>query len=450
MNRSTFTARWFAAAIAAAATLLVSSSTRAAVAKRVSGNLVFWDQTRGFDAIAANADLFSEISPFWYRVEADGRVVPYVNAAGTSYEDPTILAYLRDRGILTIPTVANILDGTWNGALVSTIIADPVLSEANIASLVALAVEHGFDGIDLDYENLRADDRAAFSSFVERLGVALHAQGKLLTVNVYAKTYEPGSWDGPRAQDWTALGTAADQVRIMTYEYSWSTSAPGPIAPINWVSDVIAFARTQIPAAKIMQGVPLYGYDWVGQRGSELVWRDAMALAATYGVPVSWDTATSSPWFQYTVKTTQHTVWFENAASVAAKLDVANTYDIGGVTIWRLGGEDPDTWPTVRAQFGGVTPPTDAVPPTVAISSPVDGAALTKKLTITAVASDNVRVAHVDFFVNGALLATDSQAPYSTTWNTRNAVRGVNTIAATAYDSSGNKATAQVEVYRLR
>ena len=56
--------------------VLGTPSTRAAVGKRVSGNLVFWDQSRGVDAILANVDVFSEISPFWYRVEADGRVVP--------------------------------------------------------------------------------------------------------------------------------------------------------------------------------------------------------------------------------------------------------------------------------------------------------------------------------------------------------------------------------------
>ena len=113
-----------------------------------------------------------------------------------------------------------------------------------------LAAAGGYDGIDLDYENLRASDRAAFTSFVQHLAGALHAQGKLLTVNVYAKTSEPGTWDGPQAQDWWAIGQAADQVRIMTYEYSWSTSPPGPIAPVNWVNDVIGYATSQIPPGK--------------------------------------------------------------------------------------------------------------------------------------------------------------------------------------------------------
>jgi Predicted glycosyl hydrolase len=77
---------------------------------------------------------------------------------------------------------------------VSGIINDTVLSSVNIASLVNLAVDRGYDGIDLDYEDLPAADRAVFTAFVDRLAAALHAHEKLLTINVYAKTAEPGSW----------------------------------------------------------------------------------------------------------------------------------------------------------------------------------------------------------------------------------------------------------------
>ena len=52
--------------------VLGGATTRASLARRVSGNLVFWDQNRGFEVIRANPDLFSDISPFWYRVAADG------------------------------------------------------------------------------------------------------------------------------------------------------------------------------------------------------------------------------------------------------------------------------------------------------------------------------------------------------------------------------------------
>jgi spore germination protein len=428
--------------------VLDGRTAHASLSKRVSGNLVFWDQSRGFDVIRANAGLFSDISPFWYTVDGAGRVIPFTTNGGTSYEDSSILSFLRANGILVIPTVANILNGVWDGALVSRIIADPVLTSVNISSLVQLAVTNGYDGIDLDYENLSASDRLAFTNFVDQLAAALHANAKLLTVNVYAKTSEPGTWSGPEAQDWWAIGQAADQVRIMTYEYHWSTSGPGPISPIDWVGDVLAFARTTIPSSKIMQGVPLYGYDWVGQSGVDHVWQDMMALATQYGATINWDAASASPWFTYLVNRTRHTVWFENASSVDAKLQLNTTYDVGGVSFWRLGGEDPGTWTALRSRFGGTGGTLDSIAPTVSISSPSNGGSLLKTQRIEAIASDNIGVVRVEFYVNDTLLATDTAAPYVVYWNTRRIAPGIYVIKAVAYDASGNSASATVTATR--
>lgn len=426
----------------------VIGPTASALERRVSANLVFWDQSRGFDAIVTNADVLSEVSPFWYHVGADGSVLPYTTGSGQTYEDPSMVAFLRGRGILIIPSVTNIVDGIWDGPLVSRIIADPALAGANINNLVQLAVDRGYDGIDLDYEDLAASDRAAYSAFVAQLAAALHAQGKLLTVNVYAKTSEPGTWDGPMAQDWTAIAKVADQVRIMTYEYHWSTSDAGPISPVDWVSQVLSFARSVIPAHKIMEGVPFYGYDWIGQSGTPIVWEEAMALSAQYGATINWDATSASSWFEYVVKRTQHTVWFENAASVDGKLELAGSYDIGGVTLWRLGGEDPEAWLALRSRFGGVAPLPDTLPPMVSIVSPTNGAPLQRKQRLEAQAFDDVGVVRVEFYVNGALLATDTTAPYVVYWNTRRAPSGPNSIRAVAYDARGNSSAAEVIAYR--
>lgn len=130
----------------------------------------------------------------------------------------------------------------------------------------------------------------------------------------------------------------------MTYEYHWSTSDACPIAPVDWVDQVLSFARSVIPAHKIMEGVPLYRYDWTGRSGTPIVVEEAMALSAQRGAPVNWDTSSASPPLEYVAQQERHAVWFENAASVDAKLVLARSHPIGGVTLWRLRGEDPAAW----------------------------------------------------------------------------------------------------------
>ena len=212
---------------------------------------------------------------------------------------------------------------------------------AQVAGIVALTEREHYAGIDLDYENLHAGDRQAFTTFVTRLARALHARGKVLSVAVFAKTTNAGTDPRNVAQDYAAIGRAADQVRLMAYDYHWDSSPPGPVAPISWVRAVLRYARTQIPASKIILGVPLYGYDWVGHHGTGISWLQALRLSRQYHATAHYDQASQAPWFRYRdAAGHEHTVWFENAASSRAKFDAAQGAQIGGVYLWMYGYED--------------------------------------------------------------------------------------------------------------
>ncbi len=80
----------------------------------------------------------------------------------------------------------------------------------------------------------------------------------------------------------------------------------------------------------------------------------------------------------------------------------------------------------------------DTTAPTVSISSPVVNSTVSGTVNIAATASDNVGVSKVEFYVNGALKATDTTAPYSYSWNTAAVANGAYSITAKAYDAAGN------------
>ena len=90
----------------------------------------------------------------------------------------------------------------------------------------------------------------------------------------------------------------------------------------------------------------------------------------------------------------------------------------------------------------------DTTPPTVAITSPVNGATVPHKsnVTITATANDNVGVARVEFLVNGALQCTDTTAPYSCAWRVPASMNRTHQLQARAFDAANNSATATIQV----
>jgi fibronectin type 3 domain-containing protein len=84
-------------------------------------------------------------------------------------------------------------------------------------------------------------------------------------------------------------------------------------------------------------------------------------------------------------------------------------------------------------------PDKDTRAPTVRITSPADGEAVSGVVAISASASDDVSVFKVVFYVDGGLLSEDASAPYSASWDTTQTGTGFHTISASAYDDSGNR-----------
>lgn len=85
-------------------------------------------------------------------------------------------------------------------------------------------------------------------------------------------------------------------------------------------------------------------------------------------------------------------------------------------------------------------------PPTVSITSPLDGATVSGTVEITADATDDVGVVQVDFDVEATLIGTDTTAPYSVSWNSTTVVDGTYTLTATAVDTIGQTANHSISV----
>jgi spore germination protein len=343
-------AAWLAVVlVGAVAVVLTTVSLRGGAARHttVVASMPYWNFQHGTAAVLAHRDAVTEVSPWMYGLGADGQIdtqYPAGQAAAVAGD----IRRLRGAGLRVVPTIANITAGKWAYQPVGRMLHSPALMGRQVADIVSLVQRHDYAGVDIDYENLHAGDRRAFSTFVGDLAGALHAHGKLLSVAVFAKTSNAGTDSRNLAQDYAAIGRVADQVRLMGYDYHWATSPPGPIAPVGWIRAVLRYARTQIPASKIILGIPLYGYDWSGGHGTAISWLQALRLSRQYHAPPRYNVASQAPWFSYTdAAGREHTVWFENAASSRAKFGLVQGAGIAGVYLWMYGYEDAGTWPAL-------------------------------------------------------------------------------------------------------
>ena len=289
----------------------------------------------------------TEVSPTWVTVGLDGELVVTPPTAG-------VLDRLDAVGARLLPTVQNFADGDWQGQLIADLLADPERADAHREALVDLALADGWDGIDIDYEALPPTAGPQFIAFLTALGADLDEHGLDLTVAGPARADDGDP--GTLAYSYQLLGEVADQVRVMTYDHSWSGSEAGPVAPLDWVSSVVDYALGRVPADKLMLGLPTYGYDWVGTRGEVVSASAAVELADEVGAEPVWDETSASWTFSYGRDGEQHTVWYEDARSLRAAQDLAREAGLRGVAIWQLGGEDPEVWPALATVTAGGAP----------------------------------------------------------------------------------------------
>lgn len=314
-----------------------------ALTRVVSGWIPYWLQALAFQSVENHPKIFRSISPFWYAMTSSGDVLNLPNA-----EDSTILTYARAHGIAVNPLITN----SFDSELISAVLNDPVLRQRHVQNIVDKLVQMNYPGIDINYENLFVRDRELFVLFVQELKDALSAVSKQLIVSVHAKTDPMGAWSGAEAHDYVGIGQAADVVRVMGYDFHWQGSAPGSIAPADWVDAVLAYAVSTIPKNKIELGVPTYGYDWPqDQTATSVTYGRAVATANQYNAPIILN-ALLGPHYTYTdAAGINHEVWFVDALYFGTLLDLVNNYDIRGICIWHPGGEDPKIYDTINAKF---------------------------------------------------------------------------------------------------
>jgi spore germination protein len=298
-------------------------------------------------ANAVSAGAMDEVDLDWWHCRADGSLVPeLVNSAYVAKAHADHLAVL-----------ATITNRRSDRTAFDPAIAEGILATASsqarfAATLATLCERRAYDGIDLDWESLRARDRESLSAFVALLALRLHAEGKLLSIAVYDKEtdYPTGPEAGARAaEDYQALGAAVDEFKVLTFGEHGSFTGPGPLSSPAWMSRVLTYAESQVDPAKIWLGVPFYGFDWGSGAPRYLSWHGAQVLIKRYHA-VARRSSSGEAYFRYTgANGVAHTVYFQDRAAVKGKLSfaLARRPAIAGIAIWVMGAEDPGFWPVI-------------------------------------------------------------------------------------------------------
>ena len=187
------------------------------------------------------------ISPTWYSINAQGLV--------SGEPQPVVLEAAKAEHMTITPLFA-----LFGPDKVHMLVTDSKAQDEMNRGLIRECKEHGYQGVNLDLENVLWTDRDALSAMIRKTAGVMHAEGLQVSIDVVpGAPGHPGEsrfdrwifeqWRG--GYDLQALADAVDLVCLMTYDQSTHWTTPGPVGGWVWTKQNLDYALKVVPPGKL-------------------------------------------------------------------------------------------------------------------------------------------------------------------------------------------------------
>lgn len=334
------------------------------------------DWVHGFYAISSYSQIglssrMDAVSAVWSRMtysSSGGAVLSTTSANGNefyvpgSYTDAT--GYLESQG--TALNLGVFMDTSVSSGSTNTLYAllasaagrtqavNQILNEVTVP--YKAAGHNPYSGVTVDFEGLRSAAKSNFNAFLTELSQKLKAAGKSLYVCVSPVLATGSYYDG---YDYRTIGALADKVILMAYDYDsrdltgylgttyYKTTAPAPIDQVYESLKAVTNSSTGVAdVSKIALGFSCKNTAWqVDSQGKLLSAAPVHPTNDTVyqrlsqsGTIQGWSQSYQMPYATYTATDgSTYFLWYDNARSVEARLELAKLFGITGVSLWRMG-----------------------------------------------------------------------------------------------------------------
>lgn len=315
--------------------------------KQIEGkvNLV-WDYystvAKAPDRTGTTIDGINVVSPAFFHLNKNGELEENVGEAGKKY-----IEWAHNNGYKVWPMVQNSEAGSIN--VTSNIMNDYNKRQELISQIIIYCVKYKLDGVNIDFENMKQEDKNMYSRFIIELEPRLKEIGMTLSVDV---TAPDGSETWSMCFDRNVIGDVADYIVFMAYdEYGSSSNKAGTTAGYDWVElGIKKFIETEeIKEEKIILAIPLYTRVWTEDSSGKITSKNTVSMKNTYsvipnGVEKQWNDSLKQYYVEYKDGNNTKKIWIEDETSLKEKISLIKKYKLGGVASWQKGMETDNFW----------------------------------------------------------------------------------------------------------
>ena len=274
------------------------------------------------------------IAPTWYSVtDASGNM--------SSYASADFVSKMHQRGIDVWALVSDFDTNVDFAQLYSSKAARNNM----VNKLVGEAKSYGFDGINLDYENIKSAYAKDYLQFVRELSVACERNGIVLSTD----NYKPEAYN--RCYNLKEQSRFVDYVIVMAYDEHYAGTDAGSVASLPFVKEAVEDTVQLVGKEHVIAGIPFYTRIWTTTDGNTTSRAVGMQAAIDQlnsdGQVALWNDDCGQYVASYTVGNSTRQIWFEEEKSIEAKMQVIQQENTAGVACWKLGLEKSTVWSVI-------------------------------------------------------------------------------------------------------
>jgi len=282
------------------------------------------------------------VSPSFFYLDSDGVLQSNIGTSGKAY-----IEWAHKNGYKVWPMVQNAGKGMMS--VTSEIMNDYNKRQELINEIVVACVKYNLDGINIDFENMKQEDKDMFSRFIIELTPRIKDMGLVVSVDV---TAPDGGETWSLCYDRHVIGDVADYIVFMAYDqYGTSSDKAGTTAGYNWVElSLKKFLNTEeIESDKIILAIPLYTRLWTENTSGEVIKQSTVSIknidrVIPNGIQKQWNEDLKQYYVEYKEGSNTKKMWIEDEKSLKEKISLINNYKLGGVASWVKDMETENFW----------------------------------------------------------------------------------------------------------
>lgn len=288
----------------------------------------------GIDNNIATASGVNVLAPTWYSVtDSSGSMSCYASAG--------LVNKMHQRGTDVWALVSDFDTNVDFAALYSSKKARTNM----VNTLINDAEKYGFDGINLDFENIKSAYAKDYLQFVRELSIACERKGLVLSTD----NYKPEAYN--RCYNLKEQSRFVDYVIVMAYDEHYAGTDAGSVASLPFVKEAVEATVQLVGKEHVIAGIPFYTRIWTTTDGNTTSRAVGMQAAVDQlnsdGQVALWNDDCGQYVASYTVGNSTRQIWFEEEKSIEAKMQVIQENNVAGVAGWKLGLEKSSVWSVI-------------------------------------------------------------------------------------------------------